>query len=424
MKHATRLLLSILAVVDLAVGNVISVSSKAHGKPTAAVQVNSWSGTTIGSVYCEYWMTNEDSGNYILAADVGSDGQVNLREAYATGGMGLHGINGGNTGPDGLFGQGSVAVSNVTNKLVAVNPGSGTVSLFSINPSDPSNLTLIGDPAGSGGQWPTSVTFNKAGDIVCALNGGEVNGVSCFSVNQTSGLTPLADTTRYLGINQTTPAAGPTNTVSQILFSSDSSKLLVAYSGTTPTAPGYLGYYDIGVNGSLSKNFSAIAPPSGGVLPFSITPVPGQEAYVVADPALGFEVYDLTGANRSSAVAISGQGATCWSTYSPSTGSYLLIDAQGRIFEIAIDAATLQSTIIGNYTQFLGDGLIDSDVMSVNGTDYMFTLAAGINSLEVFALPAPGRLQSVQQFNISTAVESVGITVSSSMQGMVAYAKQ
>lgn len=146
-------------------------------------------------------MTNEDSGNYILAADVGSDGQVNLREAYATGGMGLHGINGGNTGPDGLFGQGSVAVSNVTNMLVAVNvrllfflsiiirsdsesflcmyiqPGSGTVSLFSINPSDPSNLTLIGDPAGSGGQWPTSVTFNKAGDSVCALNGGEVNGV-------------------------------------------------------------------------------------------------------------------------------------------------------------------------------------------------------------------------------------------------------
>lgn len=42
----------------------------------------------------------------------------------------------------------------------------------------------------------------------------------------------------------------------------------------------------------------------------------------------------------------------------------------------------------------------------------MYTLAAGINSLEVFALPAPGRLQSVQQFNISTAVESVGITVS------------
>ncbi|KAJ3804881.1 hypothetical protein F5876DRAFT_82481 [Lentinula aff. lateritia] len=162
--------------------------------------------------------------------------EVNLREACATGGMGLHGITGGNTGPDGFFRQGSVAVSNVTNMLVAVNPGSGTVSLFSVNPSDPSDLTLIG------GQWPMSVTFNKAGDFVCGSNGGEVNGVryTVFPYTKLPGSSgrhhPLP------GINQTTPAAGPTNTVSQILFSSDSSKLLVAYSGTTPTAPGYLAY--------------------------------------------------------------------------------------------------------------------------------------------------------------------------------------
>ncbi|KAJ3768620.1 hypothetical protein FB446DRAFT_750814 [Lentinula raphanica] len=420
MKHATSLL-SIFAIVDVAIGNTISLSGKVNSRPLTNIQVSSASGSTVGSLY---WMTNEADGNYVLAADVDTNGQVNLREAYATGGVGLHGINGGTTGPDGLFGQGCVAVSNATNMLAAVNPGSGTVSLFSVDPSNPSNLTLVGEPVGSGGQWPTSVTFNSAGNTLCALNGGEINGVSCFSVSQTSGLSPLADTTRYLGINQTTPAAGPTNTVSQILFSSDSSKLLVAYSGTAPTTPGYLGYYDVGVNGTLSKNFTAIAPAAGGALPFSITPIPNQDAYLVTDPALGFDVFDLSGANRSSAVTINGQGATCWSTYSPNTGSYLLIDAQGRIFEVDVDATTLQSTVIGNYTQFTGDGLIDSDVMSVNGTDYMFTLAAGISSLEVFALPAPGKLQLVQQFNISAAVGTAGLTVSSSMQGMVAYTRK
>ncbi|KAJ3970510.1 hypothetical protein EV361DRAFT_1027161 [Lentinula raphanica] len=402
MKHATSLL-SIFAVVDVAMGNTISLSGKVNSRPSTNIQVSSASGSTVGSVY---WMTNEADGNYVLAADVDTSGQVNLREAYATGGVGLHGINGGTTGPDGLFGQGCVAVSNATNMLAAVNPGSGTVSLFSVDPSNPSNLTLVGEPVGSGGQWPTSVTFNSAGNTLCALNGGEINGVSCFSTNQT------------------TPAAGPTNTVSQILFSSDSSKLLVAYSGTAPTTPGYLGYYDVGVNGTLSKNFTAIAPAAGGALPFSITPIPNQDAYLVTDPALGFDVFDLSGANRSSAVTINGQGATCWSTYSPNTGSYLLIDAQGRIFEVDVDATTLQSTVIGNYTQFTGDGLIDSDVMSVNGTDYMFTLAAGISSLEVFALPAPGKLQLVQQFNISAAVGTAGLTVSSSMQGMVAYTRK
>ncbi|KAJ3851162.1 hypothetical protein EV368DRAFT_65985 [Lentinula lateritia] len=171
------LLLSILAVIDLALGNVISIAATTSSQQTS-VQT-----------------------------------EVNLREACATGGMGLQGITEGNTGPDGFFRQGSgfVAVSNVTNMLVAVN-------------------------------WPTSVTFNKAGDIVCGSNGGEVNGVryTVFPYTKLPGSSgqhhPLP------GINQTTPAAGPTNTVSQILFSSDSSKLLVAYSGTTPTAPGYLAY--------------------------------------------------------------------------------------------------------------------------------------------------------------------------------------
>lgn len=36
---------------------------------------------------------------------------------------------------------------------------------------------MIGSPIGSGGEFPVSVTINSAGDTVCALNGGAVNGV-------------------------------------------------------------------------------------------------------------------------------------------------------------------------------------------------------------------------------------------------------
>ncbi|KAJ3899955.1 hypothetical protein F5879DRAFT_925827 [Lentinula edodes] len=303
MKHTTRLL---LAVIDLALGNIISVSGKVHGKPTPAVQVNSASGTTIGSGYCEYWMTNEDSGNCILAADVGSDGQVNLREAYATGGMGLHGINGGNTGPDGLFGQGPVAVSNVTNMLVAVN----RFSFISINPSDPSNLSLRKVVA-SGPRRSRST-----------MNGGEVNGISCFPVHQTSGLTPLADTARYLGINPhllldpRTPSARSSFPLTLQSFS----WLTLDILGTMTS-----------VLMDLSRKTFQLSP--SGVLPFSITSVLGQEAYayVVADPALGFEVFDLTGVNHSSAAAISGQGAT-WCDL-----------LQGRIFEIALIDSLIRS---------------------------------------------------------------------------------
>ena len=56
-------------------------------------------------------------------------------------------------------------------------PGSNTISVFSIDQKDPASITAIGDPIGSGGEFPVSVAFNKAGDMLCALNGGEVNGV-------------------------------------------------------------------------------------------------------------------------------------------------------------------------------------------------------------------------------------------------------
>lgn len=62
-------------------------------------------------------------------------------------------------------------------RFIASQPGSNTLSLFSINPSNPIDIRLVGDPTGSGGEFPVSVAFNKAGDTLCALNGGEVNGV-------------------------------------------------------------------------------------------------------------------------------------------------------------------------------------------------------------------------------------------------------
>ena len=59
----------------------------------------------------------------------------------------------------------------------STQPGSNTLSLFSIDPSNPIEIKRVGDPIGSGGEFPVSVAFNKAGDVLCALNGGEINGV-------------------------------------------------------------------------------------------------------------------------------------------------------------------------------------------------------------------------------------------------------
>jgi hypothetical protein len=62
-----------------------------------------------------------------------------------------------------------------------VNAGSNTVSLFSVDPSDPALLKMIGQPASSGGEFPMSLAINSAGTQACVLNGVAKNGVRSVS---------------------------------------------------------------------------------------------------------------------------------------------------------------------------------------------------------------------------------------------------
>lgn len=133
------------------------------------------------------------------------------------------------------------------------------------------------------------------------------------------------------------PSAG---TASQIVFSG--TQLIASIKGIPPT-PGFLAVWDVGTGGSLSETYTSIAPPTGGILPFSMTPIQGKNAFLVTDPALGFDIFDLsasttTNDTKSSAVGIPNQGAVCWSSFSNKTGSYYLTDVGTSIVtEVSVD---------------------------------------------------------------------------------------
>lgn len=55
--------------------------------------------------------------------------------------------------------------------------GSNTISSFSINVHRPTQLTLIGEPISSGGEFPISVAVSPRTGQVCVANAGSVNGV-------------------------------------------------------------------------------------------------------------------------------------------------------------------------------------------------------------------------------------------------------
>jgi len=77
--------------------------------------------------------------------------------------------------------------------------------MFTIDPQDPTNLTLAAQ-ADTGGDFPTSVAVNKDGSNACVINSGSASNLNCFAVGANS-LTALNNSQRSLGVNQTAVSA-------------------------------------------------------------------------------------------------------------------------------------------------------------------------------------------------------------------------
>jgi len=372
-----------------------------------------------------YFITNDPSGNYVVSADIQSDGSLVYRRAVLAGGRGAHGLT-NPVGPDALFSQGSVKTSATGNILATVNAGSNTLAVFNIDQDRPSDLTMLGLPVSSEGEFPMSLAINNNGDQVCVLNGGEVNGVICFDVDQQLGLVSNPNTLRSLSLNQSTPATGPPGSASDIIFSEDGTQLIASIKGIPPT-PGFLAIWDIADDGSLSENFTSVAPPSGGLLPFSMTSIPGTSAVLVTDPGIGFDVFDLSqtdNSSSSSAVPINGQSATCWSSFSNKTGNFYLTDVGTSIVTEVNVGQNLTGTVVNQYPQQPGSGTIDSDIATIGDNDFLYVLAPNITSIQVLALNSPGNATNSGSFDVAGPLTQAGITFDpNNLQGMTVYVK-
>ncbi|KAI0359881.1 hypothetical protein OH77DRAFT_1393940 [Trametes cingulata] len=364
-------------------------------------------------------ITNEPDENMIIAASINSDGTLNLDRAVAAGGRGAHGIA---DGPDALFSQGAIKASAKGKVLATVNAGSNTVSLFSIDSKTPTNINQIGDVVSSEGEFPMSLAFNTDGSRLCVLNGGAVNGVICYTVDKKTGLTALPNSLRPLRLNQTTPATGPAGTASHIIFSEDGKQLIASVKGVPPT-PGFLAVWDVKDDGSLSPDFKKIAPAKDGLLPFSMTVIPGKNAILATDAGLGFDIFDLKDNNKSSAIAIDGQIATCWSSFSKKTGNFYLTDiGTATVTEVHVDDNLKGSIVQQQYPQIPGSATIDNDIATVNGQDFLYVLAPNATAVDVLLLDAPGSAKKISTLDISGPTKAAGITINpNNLQGMTTF---
>jgi len=260
--------------------------------------------------------------------------------------------------------------------------------LFSINPTNPVDIKLVGKPVNSGGDFPVSITVSSKTGDACVLNGGTKNGVACFKVDSVKGLIPFGQF-HSLGVNQTTPGTGA-GSLSHALFSADGTKLHASVKGIP--ASGILGFvasFDVESSGALSSSFVKTSPTAKtGVAPFGMANVVGaKDAVIVTDPGLGMSVYDFsTSTPTLHPLNISGQVTTCWAEFSEATGTYFLTDLGGNsVYEVSVDKC-LTPSLVNRWVLGTSNNPIDIAIGTVLGKQYLYILSPAVTSINVFSL--------------------------------------
>ncbi|OCK81105.1 hypothetical protein K432DRAFT_425207 [Lepidopterella palustris CBS 459.81] len=350
-----------------------------------------------------YFISN-DVQNAIVSLKINEDGTLCDGSFTPTGGAGMSGYFGApnvTAGPDSLFSQSPLTV--VRNFVFAVNPGSNTLSMFSIAPWDSTKLTPIGSPVSTLGEFPMSVAAHHEHNTVCVANSGAKAGIACTKYSW-RGLEPM-DGLRPFDLGQTTPPIGPTNTVSQTFFSEDGTQLLTTVKGNPPFGTtGYLSSFPfdhdhVSMTGTKSS-------PAGTLVLFGAAKIPRSNDVLVTDASFGaviLSVSDVGIATTESSLKIAGQAATCWAAYSHASKS-------GFVADVAIN----------RLVEVTNDGAVGRIFNSKNGNPGMTDLAAGgkivyalspgnataETAVAVFDVVSGGQITELQNFKVKGEMKS------------------
>lgn len=242
----------------------------------------------------------------------------------------------------------------VSQYIFVVNAGSNTVTMMAIGKSDPTALTVVGQPATLPGEFPNTVAASSKHKLVCVGMTGAKAGVSCSSFSAT-GL-GVMDDLRAIDLQQTTPPVGPTNTLSQLFFSSDDNTLFATVKGDpTKNNTGFLAAYSVEKTSDCDAGFSVSqegvqSSPAGTAVLFGSSTIPGSGDLFVTDASFGAAVLSIDPKTSISTVkgkgVIEDQKATCWATVSKASGTAFVTDVEiNRLVEMSLSDASILGTI-------------------------------------------------------------------------------
>ncbi|MCJ1311934.1 hypothetical protein MMC25_005608 [Agyrium rufum] len=368
-----------------------------------------------------YFMTNNPEGNQVYTVKVGSNGTLSDGSVFSTGGLGGSIVNPGTTTPaqrDGLSSSHSVYVFNDT--LLTLNAGSNTISMFNIDSTDPTQLTLVGEPTDVIGDFPVSIAYSSAINQVCIANTGARSGISCF------GLTPAGlSGGNWLPyqLNQTTPATnalGMNKTITRALYTSieftEDQSTLIATVTSGDASSGYMIALPV-EGGAVTNNYvkKYVDPSTAFFVAFTM---PGTDIMFALDGRTGSyflnQTIDEFAKEQGSNVEVPDSGATCWATLNPTSDTIFLSDASVNRF---VEVSATDGSIINTYNATNPKpGMLDL----VSSGFQTFGLSPGVQNftLSITVLDAS---RGAGQARIMQDFEPANIGVDKTGQGMAAW---
>ena len=332
---------------------------------------------THGSTGAVFVMTNAASGNEIVAYGRNADGSLEQGRRFATGGRGSGGVT------DPLASQGSLTLTEDRSLLLAVNAGSGSISVFRVHGD---RLSLV-DRVPCGGSEPVAVS--QHGNLVYVLNAGGTSNVVGFRLERNGKLRPIGHSIAFL----TTGNSGP----GSLSFSPDGQFLLV-----TEKLNNRIDAFHVQLDGTLGPlvvtagvgpgTFAVLFAPNGAALVSETGPAGGSNASAISSYAA---LPNGTLSPISASVPTQG-AATCWQAVTPDGRFvYTSNSATSTISGFVIGTDGALTPLPGTVAATLPTGSINLDTAISSDGKFLYTLDSGTGLVSIFGINEDGSLTSL-----------------------------
>lgn len=320
-------------------------------------------------------MTNDADANEVIAYKRTREGTLFGPVSHSTGGRGAGGIK------DPLQSQGSLTLTDDRSVLLAVNAGSGTISVFRVFGSD----LVLTEVVPTGGSEPNAIA--QHGNLVYVVNSAASSSVVGFQLHE-GKLVRLANSLRFLSGNGTAPAS--------LAFSPDGRYLVVSEFNSNK-----LDVFKVQSDGRLSD---ITINPSAGLGAFSVAFA--HDKLVVAEVGPG-----TPNTSAMSSYSISSDGTlvpittsipslgtlNCWNVVTPD-GRFVYGSNSGSssIPGFRIEANGALTPIPGTIVGVNPPGSANLDIALTSDGAFLYSLNEAKGTIGVFAIrPSDGTLTNL-----------------------------